>query len=172
MISKEYKEQLLELRRGRRWGASAHKHASKVLSFAEEVGAKSVLDYGAGEQTLKDVVDLEYYAYDPAVPEIDKRPLPECDIVVALDVLEHVEPIYTQAVLEDIWKQARFGVLLYIPIKEACAILPDGRNAHINIQSPQEWLVQIGALPTNRIKAEYDDRAIIIYAYTTFTKRD
>lgn len=165
MISQEYKEQLLKLRERRKWGTSGWKHAPMVTAFAEEIGAKSVLDYGAGEQAIKEHLELEYYAYDPAVPGIDKRPIPECDLVIALDVLEHVEPVYTQAVLEDIWKHARLGVLLYIPIKEACTILPDGRNAHINLRSPQEWLVQIGAFPTTKIKAEYSDRAITIFSY-------
>lgn len=165
MISQEYKEVLLKLRERRKWGTCGWKRADDVTAFANEVGAKSVLDYGAGEQSLGGAIDLEYHAYDPAVPGIDKRPIPECDIVVALDVMEHVEPMYTQAVLEDIWEHARLGVYLYIPVTKAHTILPDGRNAHINIKTPVEWLWLISAYPTRKIVAEYDDHAIKVFSY-------
>ena len=166
MISKEYKDLLLELRKQRsRWGSTGHKHAHSVITLAEQVKAQSVLDYGAGEQTLKDHVDLEYYAYDPAVPGIDKRPIEECDIAVALDVLEHVEPIYTEAVLEDIWNHAKKGVFLYIPLTEAVAILPDGRNAHINLRPADEWFSLTSKLGPTSIRAEATKRYIKIYLY-------
>lgn len=163
MISQEYKEQLLKLRARRPWGTSGFGKADLVNDFIKKIKATSILDYGAGTQSLGPKVEIPYHAYDPAVPGIDKRPIPECDLVVALDVMEHVEPIYTQAVLDDIWKHARKGVLLYIPITEAVAVLPDGRNAHINLRSPQEWLNLVGKLPANKTTAEFNHRAITIW---------
>lgn len=163
MISQLYKEQLLELRRRRPWGTTGCKKAGIVNDFIDKIRAKSVLDYGAGTQSLEPEVKIDYFAYDPAVPEIDKRPIPNCDLVVALDVMEHVEPIYTQAVLEDIWEHSTKGVLLYIPTTEAVAVLPDGRNAHINLRSPQEWLSIVGRLPATKTTAEFNHRAITIW---------
>lgn len=162
MITTKYKEQLLQLRERRPWGNTAYKHAAAVQEFADEIGAASLLDYGAGDQTLNKEITLEYHAYDPAVLGIDKRPFPVCDIVVALDVLEHVEPQYTLAVLHDIWDHARLGVFLFIPTQPAFTKLPDGRNAHINIKSAQEWLKLIKELPATRVKAEYTNDAITI----------
>lgn len=163
MISEEYKNQLLELRSRRPWGTTGCKKAGIVNGFIEKIGAKSILDYGAGTQSLEPEVEIDYHAYDPAVPGIDKRPIPTCDLVVAIDVMEHVEPIYTQAVLEDISKHATKGVLLYIPLTKAVAILPDGRNAHINLRPPTEWLALVKRYPATKTTAEYNDRAITIW---------
>lgn len=163
MISEEYKNQLLELRARRPWGTSGFGKADMVNAFIEKIGAKSILDYGAGTQSLGPKVNIKYCAYDPAVPGIDKRPVPTCDLVVAIDVMEHVEPVYTMAVLEDISKHATKGVLLYIPLTKAVAVLPDGRNAHINLRPPTEWLALLKRYPATKTTAEYNDRALTVW---------
>lgn len=76
--------------------------------------------------------------------------------------MEHVEPEYTEQVLEDIWKHARLGIHFYIPTTLACAILPDGRNAHINLKTPAEWIRLMEQYPRKEVLAKYNDRSISI----------
>ena len=75
--------------------------------------------------------------YDPSIPGIDEPPEPH-DMVVSLDVLEHIEPDCLDAVLDEIKRCALKAVFLTINMMPAAKTLADGRNAHL-IQKPIEW---------------------------------
>lgn len=124
------------------YGSTGHRYAEQVKEAIDVVGAESVLDFGCGNQSLKDVLpsNVSYEGYDPGHPEYQKMPGGEFDLVVAIDVMEHVEPQYTRTVLDEIYQKAGKAVYLMISTVKAQAILPDGRNAHINLQSADEWL--------------------------------
>ena len=123
------------------WGASGHSHAPVVDSFAREVGATSILDYGCGRGTLKKVMPrFDVREYDPGI--IGKDMLPEpADLVVSTDVLEHIEPELLDNVLAHLKGLARKGLFLNIATGPAREILPDGRNAHL-IQQPMDWWIK------------------------------
>ena len=55
------------------------------------------------------------------------------------DVLEHVEPEYLQDVLADIKRCMKRAGLLVISTIPAKKTLPDGRNAHLIVESPLWW---------------------------------
>lgn len=140
LISPAYRDQLLALRRARPWGGDGHKHAGAVDEFATLLQAETVLDYGCGEQTLaKALKDRRpVLGYDPGVEGREGKPKP-CDLVVSTDVLEHIEPDKLDAVLAHILSLAGRGVYLVIACRPAKAILPDGRNAHLIVESPEWW---------------------------------
>jgi Glycosyltransferase GT-D fold len=140
LISKGYRNDLIELRKRQRFGADGHKHADAVRAYAAKVGADTTLDYGCGEQTLAVALKpfMRVLGYDPAIDGRDAAPKP-CDLVVALDVLEHVEPERLDAVLDHIWKCAAKAAFLVISTRPANTILPSGRNAHLIVEDGDWW---------------------------------
>lgn len=88
-------------------------------------------------ETLKPERECKYIAYDPGVPDLADSP-PPAQMVVCIDVLEHIEPSCIDDVLdhlEDVTKEILFATIHTAP---AGKVLPDGRNAHL-IQKPSEW---------------------------------
>lgn len=140
LISKGYRNELVELRKRQRWGADGHKHADEVLRYARKIEAATTLDYGCGEQTLaaKLKPHMRVLGFDPGIPERAGPPKP-CDLVVCLDVLEHVEPDRLDAVLDHVWKCAAKAAFLVISTRPANTILPSGRNAHLTVESGDWW---------------------------------
>lgn len=143
VCSKDYKALLQERYTRPGWGASGYSWANVVKGFAEQLGAKSILDYGCGRGTLKQAMaGWDVREYDPGI--IGKDVLPEpADLVVATDVLEHIEPDKLGHVLTHIRGLARKGVFLNIAMGPAKEVLADGRNAHLIQQQPKWWDEQL-----------------------------
>ena len=141
-ISAEYLEQQEQLHQNPLYGTASRKFAQSAIQVADQYGAKSISDYGAGKCNLQKVMnelgrsDFQYYPYDPVFPEYgDPR---EADLVCCIDVLEHVEPNYLKAVLKDLSRITIKAGLFTIDTGPADKNLPDGRNAHL-IQKPSSW---------------------------------
>lgn len=141
-ISAEYLEQQKQLHRDPNYGVASLHFAPLVLDLADQIKAKSISDYGAGKRNLYKKLlelgrnDFEYFPYDPAFPEYG-APNP-ADLVCCIDVLEHIEPPYLEAVLDDLAKITVKAGLFTIHTEPAMKTLADGRNAHL-IQEPASW---------------------------------
>lgn len=137
------------------FGGSGHKNADAILLLIEKYGLKSILDYGAGQGTLKTFVDTfrtdaVITNYDPACEAYSEKPRHQFDLVVCTDVLEHIEPEYLANVLAELWEYSSRFVYLLVCCVPANKTLPDGRNAHLIQQSPEWWYEQImGNRPWN-----------------------
>jgi len=143
LASPAYVEQLRDLHARQKWGHHGASHAPEILAFAHSQGMQTVLDYGCGEGTLaRAVPTLKVQTYDPGVPHKDGIAKP-ADLIVATDVLEHVEPDKLNAVLRHIWLLAGKGAFLSISCQPARELLPDGRNAHLSIHTPECWLEKL-----------------------------
>lgn len=115
----------------------------QILLKLEDV--RTMVDYGAGkgrlgekltEMGLPRPVTLEQY--DPGIPDIAEPPSP-ADMVVCIDVLEHIEPQYLQDVLKDLRRCALRYLLVTIHCGPAEKVLSDGRNAHLIQAPPSQW---------------------------------
>ncbi len=136
------------------WGKSGHSHAPEVLAFAEELGARTVLDYGCGRGTLAaSVPTLKVIEYDPGIAGKDGLPKP-ADMVVSTDVLEHIEPELLDGVLAHQYRLAGKGAYLVISLRLAREILADGRNAHLVVKPADWWLEKLGAVGWKIQRAE------------------
>lgn len=141
-ISPEYLEQQKQLHQNPNYGRASLQYASLVIQLADQSGAKSISDYGAGKCNLQKKMkelgrsDFKYYPYDPAFPEYGDPKA--ADLVCCIDVLEHVEPLYLKAVLQDLSRITIKVGLFTIDTGPAMKHLPDGRNAHL-IQKPASW---------------------------------
>lgn len=150
LITEEYKRLNAALHASSSsYGTSGYKWADKVYNLAQQVGAKTVLDYGCGRCTLGTALrekhselPFEFLEYDPALPEKEWKPQ-RADLVVCGDVLEHIEPDCLYAVLDDIRNIARASVFLVVATQPAAKFLADGRNAHLIVEPPEWWMPKL-----------------------------
>ncbi len=149
LISPEYAELNRQLHDDKpNYGAHASDSAESVLKICRLNGFKIVLDYGCGKGTLKPAMaalapDISILEFDPAIPEKENLPVDPVDFVVALDVMEHIEPDYLDDVLSTIAALRPKAVMLMIANQPAKKTLPDGRNAHLIVEPGSWWLQRL-----------------------------
>lgn len=130
------------------YGTTGHMHAQLVQSVIDRSGAVTLLDYGCGKQTLRDAVaGVEYRGYDPALPGLDAPP-DAADAVYCGDVMEHVEPEFTDNVLADVVRLANKAAVFVICCAPGARILGDGKPAHRNVHPAEYWRAKLAALGT------------------------
>lgn len=151
LITKEYTAQLKQLHdENTDFGSMGHVFAPMIARLMNSYKVNEVLDYGCGKCSLlmtmgeERMVDhaFEYTGYDPAVERYSQAPMP-AEMVVCLDVLEHVEPQCLPDVLEDLRRCTQKLGFFTITIVAAKKMLSDGRNAHLIVKPPIWWLERI-----------------------------
>lgn len=136
MISDGYRAILQETHaKDPSWGTSALRWQGMVRDVADRYGCKSILDYGCGKGELSRRM-FGIVNYDPAT--FPDRPA-ACDMTACIDVLEHVEPEHLDAMLEDLRALTREAAFVVISLEPALTILPDGRNAHLIVETGDWW---------------------------------
>ena len=60
-------------------------------------------------------------------------------MLISTDVLEHIEPVFLDNVLKDIHETFSKIAFLIIATSPAKKFLPDGRNAHLIVETPGWW---------------------------------
>lgn len=149
-------------KQNRKYGTGGPQFAVQLNMIAGEHSVTELLDYGCGKAVLRKhlATYIEWRGYDPAVDEYSALPQP-CEFVVCLDVLEHIEPQYLDAVLDHIVSLTKRLLFVSISLKPAGRCLSDGRNAHLIIQDRDWWQAQIwkrGLTPVREfqtLKMEY-----------------
>lgn len=124
------------------YGVSGQRYADTVLQVAAHLNTRDILDYGCGKATLQKCIPFPIQNYDPFVPEYSKRPV-AADLVVCTDVMEHIEPEYVEAVLREIQSLSKKAVFFQIATRPASKTLPDGRNAHLIVETGNFWLSRV-----------------------------
>lgn len=139
LISDDYLAQQKQLHATGQYGIVGFTWADVVRQLSQS-GRKTILDYGCGQRTLEKALGPAYRiaCYDPAIEGLDTPPEP-ADVVVCTDVLEHVEPEFIDAVLQDIARLTKEVTLLVAHTGPAGKFLPDGRNAHLTQQGARWW---------------------------------
>lgn len=143
MISKEYKKILTDIHADSPFGKR-----SKLPKFSEEfikkINPSSILDFGCGKGRLVDKLKEDFpnktiLGYDPGNPNFDRN-LDDVyvDLLMSSDVLEHIEPIYLDQTLSYLSTKSRY-IYHLIALSPAKLILPDGRNAHLILESADWW---------------------------------
>ncbi|MFG5119540.1 glycosyltransferase [Methylorubrum sp. POS3] len=145
LISDTYRHLQQELHGRFNYGIGGHRWVEGVKLLMDAFVCESILDYGCGrglltKGLLAKGIDVVTSEYDPAVAGKDLPPEP-ADLVVCTDVLEHIEPDCLDDVLSDLARLTKKVLLVNISTRPAVKVLADGRNAHILLMSPDQWLV-------------------------------
>lgn len=168
VISPEYAEMNRQLHAALPdYGTAGHIQAKYVIHLCRKYGQKVVLDYGCGKGTLKPAVaglapEITVLEFDPAIAGKDVLPSQSVDLIVALDVMEHIEPQHLGAVLQAMKDLKPKSVFLGISTHPANKILPDGRNAHLIVEPPEWWLAQLAPYFTT-IEVQEGKNGHVIY---------
>jgi len=146
VISEAYREEQQNLHKNPSYGSASIMYAPMVSDVINTFKATDVLDYGAGKGRLSQNLtvdhDIKITMYDPAIPQFSEIPEPH-ELVVCIDVLEHIEPEYLDAVLDDLQRLTKRIGIFTIHTGPAIKVLSDGRNAHLTQESPDWWLPKI-----------------------------
>lgn len=147
LISDDYRKLNAQLHlEAPEWGRQSMKYWRTVKELADLAHTKSMLDYGCGKQMLKAALEpfgYEVLGYDPAFPALSALPEP-ARLVICTDVLEHVEPEFLDAVLEDLHRVTLDVALLIIATRESNRRMPDGSSPHRTVQDQAWWTDKIG----------------------------
>ena len=141
MTSDTYKQTLADMHKNPNWGASTGIPTPMAETIAK-YDVRSLLDFGAGKglvsQSLRDRFEgLDVISYEPSNPSTF---LPdEVDMTFSKDVLEHVEPDQLEYTLYDLHQRTRKVHYHLIACHKAHHYMPDGRNAHIIVETPDWW---------------------------------
>lgn len=144
LISEDYRRLNADLHATNpEYGTNAQHAVNRVLDVAERYSVLSILDYGSGKGMLKRALpDYDIREYDPAFPDKAATPAP-ANMVFCGDVLEHIEPEYLDAVLDDIRRCTLHCTLLIISLAPSKKTLADGRNAHLIVEPPSWWMPRL-----------------------------
>lgn len=131
--------------------------------------AKSILDYGCGKgklyssteyntlnldkkgrrlnDSLPNLWQLDYYAlYDPGYKEHNKLPKGKYDGVICTDVIEHIDENDCDWILDEIFSYGRKFVYVTIACYKALKTFDNGKNVHVNVQTPEYWKEKLNKL--------------------------
>ena len=141
LITDSYRAEQERLHATGKYGTASLEYGGIVSQLVEQTSSETLLDYGCGSmQNLRKVLDCDvlYLGYDPAVPEFSRKA--PSDLVVCIDVLEHIEPELLDNVLDDLQQLTKRWAFMTVHTGAARKTLSDGRNAHLIQQPPSWWL--------------------------------
>lgn len=142
LISDKYKALNAKLHKENpNYGISAINYLPAIANFALQIQAQNILDYGCGKGIIgRELGDkIEVVEYDPAIEGKDSDPK-TCDMLVSIDVMEHLEPECVDDVISHMAQKTTLGAFVTICTVPAKKVLEDGRNAHICLQTCGWWL--------------------------------
>ena len=144
LISDNYVDQLKALHAGKkRFGVMSEqpKYVKIISNLIEESETKELLDYGSGKQNTEKRFSkngVSVTSYEPAIDALANNNIPK-EIVICIDVLEHIEPDMLENVLADLHRCTLKKGFFTISLRPAVKTLPDGRNAHLIIETSAWW---------------------------------
>mgnify|MGYP001766020435 CR=1 FL=1 len=129
------------------YGGSGHKVLPFLLPHVLALKPASIVDYGCGRSNLAELLAARagiatVAMYDPAVPERATKPAAIADLLINVDVLEHVPDEEIDAVVAEMASMAR-DALIIVDTRPAKARLSDGRNAHVSQHGEAWWLERL-----------------------------
>lgn len=151
LISDEYRELNKELHKKRKdYGpGKPHKWIKKVIELKNKYNAKSFLEYGCGKGLLVEEINkrgiLPAQGYDPCIDKYNILPN-SADLVLCVDVLEHVEEDKIDSVLEHIESLTDKVCFILVELMKSNKTLADGRNAHILLKSKDWWFDKLNEI--------------------------
>lgn len=141
LVTPDYVDEQRLLHEAKAYGSRGFNWGYLVAGIARIEKCASVLDYGCGKGTLRETLDragIDARGYDPAV-ETFAAPPRKADLVVSVDVLEHIEPDCLDDVLDHLGALTLKTLFVAISTIPAKRYLSDGRNAHLIVEDGDWW---------------------------------
>lgn len=144
-ISQDYKKQIEILHSKNKMGKNSKRKIPKLFKmpdFLEKYNPASILDYGCGSGGVVNYLSEKFNiveGYDPCVEKYCTYPNKVYDVLVSMDVLEHIEPDLLDENLKSINELFTKSAYLDIHTSASPTSLPDGRNAHLIQEQPEFW---------------------------------
>ena len=139
-------------------GGTTVKNKDKIKTVIDKINPISVLDYGCGKgvQYSKHKLHEEWNInlpalYDPYVEQYKKLPSYSnkyFDLVLCVDVMEHILPDEVDEVLHQIFFLGNF-VYFHIDTKPAIKKFSCGTNFHVSLHEPDWWINKLNEYGTN-----------------------
>ncbi len=140
-------------------GGSTREFAKVIKRIIQDNKIENMLDYGCGKgffydnsfyikeekiKPLKKLWDIEIDLYDPCYEKYSHLSSKKnYDLVISIDVLEHIPRQDIDWVLNRIFSISKKYVFLNVACYYANALLPNGSNAHINVNNKDWWFDKI-----------------------------
>jgi len=119
-------------------GKSLEKYIDTIDQLISDKDCDTILDYGCGKAKFwPSHWSGKVQGYDPAYAKFSHLPS-KADIVLCVDVMEHIPESEIDNVLKDINSLADKWCFFAIDTKKAKKKFPDGSNCHVTIK-PFEW---------------------------------
>lgn len=147
-------------------GMSTIPYAPIIKKIIHKNNLKNLLDYGCGKgefydndfkldnidyPSFRELWGIDIDLYDPCYEKYNiLNQNKKYDIVICIDVLEHIPEEDISSVLNLISNLSNKYILLNVACYSAQALLPNGENAHINIQEPKWWYEKINSIIKSR----------------------
>ena len=173
-FSKNYRD-LLEVyknfhQEGTKWGNAKETFDGRSLKFffnpikqiINSTKSQSIIDFGCGkgkfyfnkikiqENEYNNITDFwnvdDCYLYDPGVEKFKIYPKEKKDGVICIDVVEHIIPEDVEIFITNLFELANKFVFIVIACYPARKTLPDGRNVHLSIKTPEEWKIIVNKI--------------------------
>jgi SAM-dependent methyltransferase len=129
-------------------GESLGEYKYQIWDVIARKNVKTVLDYGCGKAHFHKLLfnnpktpgapTVQLTPYDPAYFPFAEKPTGKFDLVLCIDVMEHVQEDQINNVLEDIFSFSD-NVFLTITCYKATQTLLNGKNAHYTVKKPEWW---------------------------------
>lgn len=126
-------------------GYSIISHLSEISYLIRTSNIKTVIDYGCGKaeaweyHKLRQLFDIqEFLLFDPGVEKYATKPRKQTDLVICVDVMEHVPEHLVDEVIDDVCHYSKKAVFFGISTRSSNKILTDGSNAHPTVK-PEKW---------------------------------
>jgi SAM-dependent methyltransferase len=136
-----------DIHKSKAYGNTSIKNARFIRPDIKLLGPKSVIDYGCGQSVLIDSLglgpDIVKRRYDPAIAEYSAKPDGVFDLLLNIDVLEHIPEGDLDPVIEEMRSLCRNAILI-VDTVPARLILPNGENAHAKIKPKEWWKEKLG----------------------------
>ena len=134
-------------------GHSLTTYTSEIEGLIKHSNIKTCIDYGCGKAKAWSFHQLQHLfgldkvtLYDPGVQQYSLKPTEQADLVLCIDVLEHVPEECVDEVLIDICSLTKKAVFLNISTRPASKKLVDGTNAHATVKPKHWWQAKIDAM--------------------------
>lgn len=128
------------------YGTSSVKYVRFLRPQIRLLNPKSILDYGCGQSRFLESLALDptpdLLRYDPAIPDYATPPSKAAELLVNIDVLEHIDEADLDSVLSQMRSLCEEAIIV-VDTSPAKHTLPDGRNAHVTLRTHDWWRERI-----------------------------